>query len=134
MPGSKVGVPPHKPILYMKANTESLGPSNCGSGETGPEAKPSKIIPSQGTSPFRFWKPGCKPKKQVQTLLELWEGKTSVIFGFQVNQGPMGFLRLRKEGQHRMSFKMDREEYAQHYGPTVGDSVRLVRYQSFCSH
>ena len=24
-----------------------------------------------------------------------------------------------------MSFKMDREEYAQHYGPTVGDSVRL---------
>lgn len=24
-----------------------------------------------------------------------------------------------------MSFKMDREEYAQHYGPTIGDSVRL---------
>lgn len=24
-----------------------------------------------------------------------------------------------------MSFKMDRKEYAQHYGPTVGDSVRL---------
>ena len=24
-----------------------------------------------------------------------------------------------------MSFKMDREEYAKHYGPTVGDSVRL---------
>ena len=24
-----------------------------------------------------------------------------------------------------MSFKMDREEYAQHYGPTVGDSARL---------
>ena len=24
-----------------------------------------------------------------------------------------------------MSFKMDREEYAQHYGPTVGDSIRL---------
>ena len=24
-----------------------------------------------------------------------------------------------------MSFKLDREEYAQHYGPTVGDSVRL---------
>ena len=24
-----------------------------------------------------------------------------------------------------MSFKMDREEYAQHYGPTVGDSVRV---------
>lgn len=24
-----------------------------------------------------------------------------------------------------MSFKMEREEYAQHYGPTVGDSVRL---------
>ncbi len=24
-----------------------------------------------------------------------------------------------------MSFKMDREEYVQHYGPTVGDSVRL---------
>ena len=24
-----------------------------------------------------------------------------------------------------MSFKIDREEYAQHYGPTVGDSVRL---------
>jgi len=24
-----------------------------------------------------------------------------------------------------MSFKMDREEYTQHYGPTVGDSVRL---------
>lgn len=24
-----------------------------------------------------------------------------------------------------MSFKVDREEYAQHYGPTVGDSVRL---------
>ena len=24
-----------------------------------------------------------------------------------------------------MSFKMDREEYAQRYGPTVGDSVRL---------
>lgn len=24
-----------------------------------------------------------------------------------------------------MSFKMDREEYAQHYGPTLGDSVRL---------
>ena len=33
-----------------------------------------------------------------------------------------------------MSFKMDREEYAQHYGPTVGDSVRLGDNQSFCSH
>ena len=32
-----------------------------------------------------------------------------------------------------MSFKMDREEYAQHYGPTVGDSVRLGDTNLFAS-
>ena len=32
-----------------------------------------------------------------------------------------------------MSFKMDREEYAQHYGPTVGDSVRLVDTNLFAT-
>ena len=43
------------------------------------------------------------------------------IFGF--NNKVNGFLDQKEDKS--MSFKMDREEYAQHYGPTVGDSVRL---------